>query len=158
MQYVPQDPLGTLNPSRTVEATLARPLRRFQGLRGAGVEAAARGLLAEVGLDPGMLPRRAAELSGGQRQRVALARALAARPRLLLCDEITSSLDGETAEAVMTALSAAQATRGFGVVLVTHDRDLAARFADRILWLDDGRPVAGTIPEPLHEARGRRQV
>ena len=96
---------------------------------------ALRSLLTMLGIDrharayPG-------RLSGGERQRVAVARALVNRPTLLLADEPTGALDTETGTAVIDALLAAT-TRGCGLVLVTHDRDHAARMG-RTLDLVDG--------------------
>ncbi len=78
------------------------------------------------------------QLSGGQQQRVAIARALANNPPLLLADEPTGNLDSESGEIVLAALRDIQQTSGATVVLVTHDRDLAAR-ADRIITLVDGQ-------------------
>ena len=79
---------------------------------------------------------RPAKMSGGEQQRVAIARALVRRPRVLLADEPTGALDTETGAAVIDALLGAT-TRGCGLVLVTHDRDHAARMG-RILDLADG--------------------
>ena len=93
-------------------------------------------VLAEVDLD-GLGDRRPAELSGGQQQRGAVARALAGRPDLLLADEPTGNLDAASAAGVLDALLGAAAARGAACVLVTHDREVAAR-ADRTLVLDDG--------------------
>lgn len=92
-------------------------------------------VLAQVRLQDRMhhLP---AELSGGQRQRVALARALVGEPRLLLADEPTGSLDSMTARDVMTLLEDLNQRLGVTVLMVTHDRDLAARCPRRIELLD----------------------
>lgn len=91
----------------------------------------------------GMLCRVAiARLSGGQRQRVSIARALAARPDVLVCDEVTSALDPDTAEAIIRLLGALQAERGLGLVVVSHDLSLISRHCDRTLVLVDGRVTA----------------
>jgi peptide/nickel transport system ATP-binding protein len=139
LQYVAQDPLGALNPTRTVAATLTRPLRRHQGLDEVAARAAAAKLLAAVELDADLLQRRPAELSGGQRQRVAIARALAANPDVLLCDEITSALDPRTGEGVLKMLSRLQHVTGLAIIWISHDLALARRFADEVLRLADGR-------------------
>ena len=93
-------------------------------------------LLDELGLAD-RARHRPAKLSGGERQRVAIARALVGRPRLLLCDEPTGNLDERTSETIADQLFALTARHGHSLVLVTHDRELAAR-AHRRLLLHDG--------------------
>ena len=93
-------------------------------------------LLDELGLAD-RARHRPAKLSGGERQRVAIARALVAQPRLLLCDEPTGNLDERTSETIADQLFALTARHGHSLVLVTHDRELAAR-AHRRLLLHDG--------------------
>jgi lipoprotein-releasing system ATP-binding protein len=100
-------------------------------------EARARELLAQVGLAP-RLEHRPAELSGGEKQRVALARALILAPDLLLCDEPTGNLDPRSADAVGTMLLELHRAQGNVLVVVTHSRELAARFPER-RHLADGR-------------------
>jgi peptide/nickel transport system ATP-binding protein len=136
MQYVAQDPLGALNPARTVSAALARPLRRHGGLGRHAAATAAAELLEAVALPAALLHREPDALSGGQRQRVALARALAAQPHVLLCDEITSALDEHTSERVLQMLRARQQETGLTIVWATHDLALAERFCDATLDLD----------------------
>ncbi|MDX6718066.1 MAG: peptide/nickel transport system ATP-binding protein ddpF [Solirubrobacteraceae bacterium] len=142
MQYVAQDPLGALNPARTVSATLSRPLRRHGGLGKHAATAAAGQLLEAVALPSTLLQRRPDELSGGQRQRVALARALAADPPVLLCDEMTSALDEHTSERVLQMLRTRQNETGLTIVWATHDLALAERFSDATLDLDRSAPPA----------------
>jgi len=100
-------------------------------------EKRARELLSLLGLQD-RLNHRPMELSGGQQQRVAIARALANNPPLLLADEPTGNLDSEASEVVLEALRDVWRGTGTTVVLVTHDRELAARM-DRVLHLNDGR-------------------
>jgi len=86
------------------------------------------------------LRHRPYELSGGQQQRVAIARALATRPDLVFADEPTGNLDSRTSREVLTLLSAASREYGQSIAMVTHD-PIAASYADRILFLADGRVV-----------------
>jgi putative ABC transport system ATP-binding protein len=92
------------------------------------------------------LRHRPTELSGGQRQRVAIARALANDPKIILADEPTGNLDSQTGEEIMGILDGLVA-QGRSVVLVTHERDIAAH-ARRVLWLADGRVLRDERPTP----------
>jgi putative ABC transport system ATP-binding protein len=102
--------------------------------------AAAEAALARVGLEH-RVAHYPGQLSGGEQQRVAIARAFAAGPQLLLADEPTGNLDGETGRAVMDCLFAEHAQRGTALLLITHDAELAAR-CGRKINLADGRIVA----------------
>jgi putative ABC transport system ATP-binding protein len=85
------------------------------------------------------LSHRPSELSGGEQQRAALARALVNRPTLLFADEPTGNLDSATGESIMLLLKEIQQTLGMTIVMVTHERPLAERFANRIVSLADGK-------------------
>ena len=84
------------------------------------------------------LGHRPAELSGGEQQRVAIARALVNRPKILLADEPTGNLDSATGEAILTLLQE-QTKYGMTIVMVTHERGLAEKFADRLAIMGDGK-------------------
>jgi putative ABC transport system ATP-binding protein len=106
------------------------------------------------------LTHRPHELSGGQQQRVAIARALATRPELVFADEPTGNLDSRTGREVLTLLKAASAGYGQSIAMVTHD-PVAASYADRILFLADGRLVQdrerSTAEEISHIMLGMEQ-
>ncbi|MFF2748370.1 ABC transporter ATP-binding protein [Kitasatospora sp. NPDC058048] len=153
VQLVPQNPLGALNPARTVGATLTRPLRLHSVRPADRCDARVAELLTAVGLTPGHADRHPHELSGGQRQRVSIARALAAEPDVLLCDEVTSALDADTAEDIMELLRGLRTDQGLAVVLVSHDLPLLSAHADLLLALDgaDGVPLTEhrAAPSPV---------
>jgi lipoprotein-releasing system ATP-binding protein len=98
-------------------------------------EERARGLLEAVGLSE-RISHRPAELSGGEKQRVAIARALIHQPRLLLCDEPTGNLDRETADAVASLLLKLHDEQQSILLVVTHNQQLAERFAVRFELTD----------------------
>jgi ABC-type lipoprotein export system ATPase subunit len=131
-----------LVPWRTALQNVQLPMvfaRRAKGER----ETAAREALAAVGLAERM-EHRPSELSGGEQQRVAIARALMNGPELLLADEPTGNLDSSTAEEIIELLSrfteiSPTAKSQTATILVTHDEELARRFATRVVHLQDGR-------------------
>ncbi|MER7467451.1 ATP-binding cassette domain-containing protein [Streptomyces sp. NPDC097981] len=142
IQLVPQNPLDALNPSRTVRHQLERPLRLHTGLTAAGRAARIEELLQQVGLPADFRDRRPGELSGGQRQRVSIARALATGPDVLLCDEITSALDPDTATSVMDLLDRLNGEQRMTIVLVSHELHLVTAYTDTVHLLHGGRLTA----------------
>ncbi|MGV9412726.1 ABC transporter ATP-binding protein [Nocardia sp. NPDC003693] len=156
IQLVPQNPLGALNPSRTVAATVGRPVLLHRRRPRREVPARVAELLDQVGLGAEFGARYPHELSGGQRQRVSIARALAADPDVLICDEVTSALDARTATAIMDLLSTLRARHTLTLILIAHNLPLIAAHTDTVLVLDAGRPVeSGPTPtvfaNPSHE-------
>jgi lipoprotein-releasing system ATP-binding protein len=103
--------------------------------------------LAEVGL-ASRTEQRAGELSGGEQQRVAIARALVNRPKILLADEPTGNLDSATGEAILTLLQE-QTKYGMTIVMVTHERALAEKFADRLAIMGDGKLLSTSAAKGL---------
>jgi putative ABC transport system ATP-binding protein len=126
--------------SMTVAENVELPLRFAEVERGRR-ETLAREALARVGLHARM-DHRPSELSGGEQQRAALARALINRPQLLLADEPTGNLDSHTGMEIMNLVQSFNREPGMTVVMVTHERGLAERYAQRMIFLADGKLVA----------------
>ncbi|HKP47152.1 MAG TPA: ABC transporter ATP-binding protein [Pyrinomonadaceae bacterium] len=113
----------------------------FGGLRGGQRTRKAAELLGRVGLSD-RATHRPGELSGGEQQRVAIARALGNNPKVLLADEPTGNLDSTRAHELLELLRGMASKDGLTVLMVTHDRELATSFADRIIQMKDGKVIA----------------
>ncbi|WP_028924089.1 dipeptide ABC transporter ATP-binding protein [Pseudonocardia acaciae] len=149
LQYVFQNPYGSLNPRRTVGASIEAPVRHFFGLGARETRSRAAEALERVELPAAIAGRYPAELSGGQRQRVAIARALVCDPEVLICDEVTSSLDVSVQAAVVELLRSLLAD-GLAMVFVTHNLAVVRSIADSVVVLSNGRVVeAGTADRVL---------
>ena len=154
VQYVFQDSRTAFDEHRPVLAQVARTAVRLRGTDQESATAEARTTLARLGLAD-ELTRRPGELSGGELQRAALARALLARPRVLICDEITSGLDTVTRRGLLDLLTTLVRDHAdLALVLITHDLDTAA-LAHRIAVLDAGElvehgPARRILTEPRH--------
>jgi peptide/nickel transport system ATP-binding protein len=139
LQIVFQNPDSSLNPRHTVFEIVRRPIRLFRDdIRRSDERAAVTELLESVKLPTGLLHRYATELSGGQKQRVALARAFAARPAVLLCDEVTSALDVSVQATIIELIAELAARFGTAVVFVSHDLAVVRTIASRALVMRNG--------------------
>ncbi|MGO4462526.1 ABC transporter ATP-binding protein [Streptomyces sp. M-16] len=152
-----QDPRAAINPVRRVGDFLTESLRLVHGWTRDRARARAAELLGAVGLpDPVRhLDQYPHELSGGMLQRVVIAAALTAEPRLLLCDEPTTALDVSTQAEILAVLGRLRRERGLGLLLITHDIELAASVSDRIYVMYAGRivetaPVGDLFTTPRH--------
>ena len=146
VQMIFQDPYSSLNPSRTVGATLREALQ-VAGLDSPGTVA---DLLARVGLPAAFSGRKPAALSGGERQRVAIARAIAVRPRLIICDEPVSALDVTVQAQILDLFRELHDELGVGYVFITHDLAVVRQVVDRIYVLYRGEVVeAGPVDAVL---------
>ena len=142
LSVVFQDPLASLNPRMTIGSIMAEPLRRFHPEMGRQErEAEALRALQDVGLDREHLNRYPHEFSGGQCQRVSIARAMILKPRLLICDEPVSSLDGSTRAQVIGLLKNLQEKHKVSVIFISHDLSVVRAVCDRILVMYLGRLV-----------------
>ncbi|WP_327347607.1 ABC transporter ATP-binding protein [Streptomyces europaeiscabiei] len=157
VQYVFQDARAAFDEHRPVVRQVARTAVRLRGVDDRTAEAEALTTLTRLGLAPELVGRHPARLSGGELQRAALARALLARPRVLICDEITSGLDTVTRRGildVLTGLIGDGEGTGPALVLITHDLDTAA-VAHRIAVMDAGElveqgPARQVLTAPQH--------
>ncbi len=145
-----------LNPRQRINKIIGRPLRFYKGLGQAEATREVARLLERVDLPGSFAWRFPPELSGGQRQRVNLARALAADPRLIICDEITSALDTIVAQQILDLLEGLQKDLGVSYMFITHDIATVARISERIAVMRNGRivaqgPVDEVLTPPCHE-------
>lgn len=134
-----------LLPRMTLEENVELPLRLAEVERSERA-ARVREALGRVGLAK-RLAHRPGELSGGEQQRAAIARALVNRPTVLFADEPTGNLDSATGEEIMRLIAEIRRSLGMTIVMVTHERPLAERFADRMVAMADGR-IAGNGAKP----------
>jgi peptide/nickel transport system ATP-binding protein len=137
-QIIFQNPYESLNPRQRVGEQISRPARILCGLSKSEAAAETRRLLTRVRLPERLASKFPSELSGGERQRVAIARALAAKPEVLICDEITSALDVSVQAAVIDLLRELRETLGLALVFITHNLGVVNTIADRVLILDHG--------------------
>src|SRR5436190_3144136 len=155
VQIVFQDPYRSLNPRRTVGASITEGPVNF-GLSQADAMNRASRLMALVGLAPDALDRYPHQFSGGQRQRIAIARALAMEPALLIADEPVSALDVSVQAQVLQLLDDVRRRFDLAVLFITHDLRVAAQICDRIAVMQRGivveqGPTAEVFAAPKHE-------
>ena len=130
-----------MNPRQTVGTIIGRPLEFYFGLKGAERDRRVQELLDQIEMGKGFAERYPAELSGGQKQRVCIARALAAKPRLIICDEVTSALDPLVADGILKLLLNLQAEAGVAYLFITHDLATVKAIADKIAVMFKGAVV-----------------
>jgi peptide/nickel transport system ATP-binding protein/oligopeptide transport system ATP-binding protein len=154
MQMVFQQPSTSLDPRRTIAASISEPLVHLLNMRGAQLEARVIELLELVGLEAEHARRLPRELSGGQRQRVAIARAIATTPSLVVCDEPTSSLDVSVQAQIINLLVSLQAQLGITYLFISHDLGTVRQIADTIAVMHLGRLIeVGPVDQVLDAPR-----
>ena len=154
IQLISQMPDVALNPRHSLGRVLGRPLELYFGLRGQSQQKRVAELLDLIGLPADFAARRTTELSGGQKQRLCIARALAARPDVIVCDEITSALDPVVAEEIVRLLHELQHALGLSYLFISHDVGVVQALADEALVMDHGQIVEhGPAPEVLSRPR-----
>lgn len=156
IQFVQQNPLATLNPKRTIGASIGLPLLLHKTVRGL-TERRRRvtQLLEEVGLPADFAGRSPAMLSGGQRQRVSIARALACEPDLLVLDEPTSALDVLVQARILELIADVRSRKNLTLVFITHDLAVVNAIADYVSVFRNGElletsPTEAIFQRPQH--------
>ena len=150
LQMIYQMADTAMNPRQTVGTIIGRPLEFYFGLKGAEKARRIQELLDQIEMGKGFESRYPAELSGGQKQRVCIARALAAKPRLIICDEVTSALDPLVADGILKLLLELQRQEGVAYLFITHDLATVRAIADTIAVMYRGEVVRyGTKTEVL---------
>ena len=131
-----------LNPKLRIREVIGRPAQMYLGLRGKALEARIRDLLSLIELEPdAYIDRLPSELSGGQKQRIGIARALAAEPRFIICDEVTSALDQLVAEGILKLLDKLQSEFDLAYMFITHDLATVKAIADEVVVMKEGRVI-----------------
>ena len=147
-----QNPASSLNPRRSVGASIGQPLQLHTNLTNAQRHQRVKELLEAVRLPASMAQRYPHEMSGGQRQRVAIARALALQPKLLIADEPTSALDVSVQAVVLELLANLQHELGFACLFVSHDLAVVEQVASQVVVLRQGQVVeAGKTTQVLSD-------
>lgn len=131
-----------LNPKLRLRELIGRPAQMYLGLQGKALETRIRDLLDLIELDPDTyIDRLPGELSGGQKQRIGIARALAAEPKIIICDEVTSALDQIVQEGILKLLNRLQGEFGLAYMFITHDLATVRAIADDVVVMQRGRVI-----------------
>jgi peptide/nickel transport system ATP-binding protein len=155
VQYIFQNPYTSLNPRKTVGQIIDQQLEQFTGLSRRDRAARVASVLESVSLGPDLLSCYPDQLSGGERQRVAIARSLVVEPDLLICDEVTSSLDVSVQAIIVELLRRIQQERHLAMVFITHNLALVRSIAQYAVVLRQGAvaesgPVEQILEHPAH--------
>ncbi len=128
-----------LNPRKRIGEIVGRPIQFYSGVSGSKLRERVRELLHDIELEPDQfIDRLPSELSGGQKQRIGIARALAAEPKFIICDEVTSALDQLVAEGILKLLARLQDERKLSYMFITHDLATVRAIADEVVVMKDG--------------------
>ena len=141
IQYIFQNPYGSLNPRQTIGQIVGQPLRVFGTASGREADQRIAEMLERVSLTAAYARRYPDQLSGGERQRAAIARALICDPTVLICDEVTSALDVSVQAAIVELLGNLQRDLGLAMLFITHNLPLVRSIAQRVAVLSQGHIV-----------------
>ncbi len=141
LQMIYQMADTAMNPRQTVGTIIGRPLEFYFGMRGKERDRRVAELLEKIEMGKGFADRYPAELSGGQKQRVCIARALAAKPKLIICDEVTSALDPLVADGILKLLLNLQKDENVAYLFITHDLATVKSISDSIAVMYRGEVV-----------------
>ena len=149
-----QDPVGSLNPRKTVADIIAEPLKLAKLARGQELDDRVAALMQQVGLDPAWRERYPHAFSGGQRQRIGIARAIAVKPRLIIADEATSALDVSLRSQMLDLLMKLQDEMGLSFIFISHDMSVIRYMCDRVAVMYRGQIVeTGSTEDVTHSPR-----
>ena len=157
IQFVFQDPTGSLNPRFTAFQSISDPLHRIAGMRkGSTLDNMVEGLAVKAGLAPNLLTRFPHQLSGGQKARVGIARAIALEPKLLILDEPTTALDVSVQAIVLNQLAKLREEMGLSFLFISHNLNVVRLICQRVLVMNAGAVVEeGDVETVLSDPRHR---
>jgi ABC-type dipeptide/oligopeptide/nickel transport system ATPase subunit len=141
IQLILQNPIESFSPRMKIKQFLYEPYHYFYHLNKKEVMTAIKKILEQVGMDEACLGKYPHELSGGQLQRIAIARALIVKPTLLICDEITSSLDQIVQDDIVCLLKQFVQNKDTSILFISHDLSLVQQFCKRVIVLKDGKII-----------------
>ncbi len=156
MQMIYQMPETALNPKQTIETAIGRPLSFYFGISGKERRKQVLEFLDRIELPASYINRYPGELSGGEKQRICVARALAAKPDLVICDEVTSALDNLVGEEILKLLQNLQNDLGVSYLFITHDLATVKAIADEVVVMLKGKivekgPIDKILNTPGHD-------
>ncbi|HSV78797.1 MAG TPA: ATP-binding cassette domain-containing protein [Ramlibacter sp.] len=152
IQVVFQDPIGSLNPARTIGDTLAEPLLAAGVRNATEIRGRVADILQRVGMPLDTAARYPTQFSGGQRQRIAIARAVINRPRLVVCDEPVSALDLSVQAQVLNLLNELQRSLQLSLLFISHDLTVVRHVSHRTVVLYQGEIVEQGDAAQVHDA------